>query len=345
VPATSQKVLFIAHPAARDPWYRDFIDQVPGDQEVILYDPEKPFEPQVSGAAVVVEVGGEVATKDMIRAAAKAGVRLWQIMGTGLDHVDIAEFRGCGLDLANTPGEASAVALAEHALFLMLCLYKQIGVCAANVGSGRFYVPVNRELSGATLLIVGLGASGLALARRAADMGMQVLGVEARPLSADQAAAAGVDRVVPPGRIRELVPLADVVSLHAPLTDGTRHLIGADLIGLMRQGAVVVNVARGELIDESALAQALRDGRLAGAGLDVFGQEPLPASSPLRHLDNVVLTPHVAGATDGTSRRRAWMAASNVTRVGRGETPAYLVSEEPFLRTSGGACAVSGDAG
>jgi phosphoglycerate dehydrogenase-like enzyme len=322
---TTSKVLFLAHPSTRDPWYPDFVSQLGPGNDVALYDPAMPFGPQVAGVLVVVEVGGAIATAEMIHLASEAGVQLWQIMGTGLDHVDIAAFRKEGLALANTPGQASAAALAEHALLLMLSLFKQIRICADHVARGEFFVPINRELVGATLLIIGLGASGLALARRAADLGMEVLGVEARALAAGEAEAAGISRVVPPDRIADLAPLADVVSLHAPLTDTTRHLIDADFIGMMRPTTILVNVARGELVDEAALVAALADGRLGGAGLDVFAEEPLPARHPLLGLPNVILTPHVAGATDGTSRRRAQMAARNVQRVRCGEMPDYLV--------------------
>jgi phosphoglycerate dehydrogenase-like enzyme len=322
---TTSKVLFLAHPSTRDPWYSDFAAQLGPGHDLALYDPAMPFGPQVAGAQVVVEVGGAISTPEMIHLASAAGVQLWQIMGTGLDHVDIAAFRRERLALANTPGQASAAALAEHALMLMLCLFKQIRTCADHVARGQFFVPINRELAGATLLIVGLGASGLALARRAADLGMEVLGIDSRALAAGEAEAAGISRIVPPERIADLAPLADVVSLHAPLTDTTRHLIDTDFIGLMRPTAILVNVARGELVDEAALVAALADSRLAGAGLDVFTEEPLPAGHPLLGLPNVILTPHVAGATDGTSRRRAQMAASNVERVRRGERPDYLV--------------------
>jgi lactate dehydrogenase-like 2-hydroxyacid dehydrogenase len=137
------RVLYLSQPALMQPWYDDFCRALGPECPVELYDPQHSFEEQVRDTGVVVDQGGSVGTPSMIAAAAAAGVRLWQVLGTGLDHVDRERILASGMRLANTPGLFSAVALAEHALFLMLCFAKRLRESERNVRSGRFHGPVS----------------------------------------------------------------------------------------------------------------------------------------------------------------------------------------------------------
>jgi phosphoglycerate dehydrogenase-like enzyme len=239
--------------------------------------------------------------------------------------VDRERILASGMRLANTPGLFSAVALAEHALFLMLCFAKRLRDSERNVRSGRFHGPVNDELHSRTLGMVGFGASARELAARARAFGMPRLAIDARVISAADRDAFGLAFAGSPDDLEHLLRQSDYVSLHVPLTPATRHMLGPEQLAAMRPGAVLINVARGAVVDQPALVEALRARRIRGAGLDVFDGEPLPPEHPLLHLENVIATPHVAGATDGTSRRRGAAAAENVMRIGAGLPPLYEI--------------------
>jgi phosphoglycerate dehydrogenase-like enzyme len=169
------------------------------------------------------------------------------------------------------------------------------------------------ELTGQTLLIVGLGHIGEALATRARPFGVRVVGLKDDPARRHDADV-GVDELLPVTALDEALDRADHVCLTVPLTDATHHLMDARRLARMRPSAFLYNVSRGPVIDESALVAALRAGKLAGAGLDVFEEEPLPATSPLWDLENVILTPHVAGATPRYYERAAAVFADNLER-------------------------------
>jgi phosphoglycerate dehydrogenase-like enzyme len=321
------KVLFLGQQANLEPWFHDVVAAIGASHQVDLYDPRLPLAPQLAGAAVVVDQGGGVGTHATMDAAAAAGIKLWQVLGTGLDHVDVQYILDRGLALANTPGPFSSIALAEHAMFLMLYFAKQFPSMQQNVRGGRFYQPMNEELDGKTLGILGLGASGRELAKRARAFGMRLIGLDAEPPPPEILADLEVTYLGTAESLNRVLSDSDYVSLHVPLTRRTRHLIDADALARMRPGSILINVARGELVDEAALIHALRHGPLGGAGVDVFAAEPLDPSSPLLELNNVVLTPHVAGVTTGTSRRRAAAVAENVHRVAAGLPPLYSVTK------------------
>jgi phosphoglycerate dehydrogenase-like enzyme len=319
------KVLFVAQIDNVEPWYDDFLAAVGGRHEVVYYRRDADPAPQVAGVPVVVDLGGH-ASRELIAAGAAAGVKLWQVIGTGLDHTHVEDILGGGIRLANTPGPFSAVALAEHALFLMLALAKNAGRMAEDVRNGVMYRTMNDELAGKTLGLVGFGASGKELARRAAAMEMRVVALDAQPPAEDELALAFLDEFLEAARLPDLLRQSDYVSVHVPLTPQTRGLIGAEQLALMKPTAILVNVARGAIVDEGALADALRDGRLRGAGVDVWAQEPPDPANPLLSLPNVVATPHVAGVTLETSRRRGAAAAENVNRIAEGLPPMYEVT-------------------
>jgi phosphoglycerate dehydrogenase-like enzyme len=179
------------------------------------------------------------------------------------------------------------------------------------------------ELHDKTLGIVGLGTIGKKVARLARAFGMRVQYYDIARLTEDQEDALGVRFRL----LRELIRTSDIVSLHVPLNDSTRHLIGAGELALMKPTAILVNTSRGPVIDEVALTRVLSEGRIFGAGLDVFDREPPPANNPLLKLDNVVLTAHFAGPTWDNHVARFRNAFDNVQRIARGEAPLWVVPE------------------
>jgi phosphoglycerate dehydrogenase-like enzyme len=201
--------------------------------------------------------------------------------------------------------------LAEFALLGVLAFAKRLPELERDKARRAWpdVKPTMGVLAGRTVLVVGLGAIGLEFARLARALGMRVLGIKRTPEELP-----GVDEVAPPDRLAELARRADALVVTLPLTDGTRGLVDRATLAALRPGAVVVNVGRGAVIDEPALIDALRGRRLAGACLDVFAEEPLPAASPLWTLDNVILSPHVAARTDDEDDRAVELFADNLRR-------------------------------
>jgi D-3-phosphoglycerate dehydrogenase len=251
---------------------------------------------------------------------AAPGLRLVVVHGRGHDRVDLAHAAGRGIVVCNTPAR-NAWSVAEHAIALLLGLAKQLLAGDRLVRAGRFGdrdALRSAELRGRTLGIVGCGQTGLrtaALARRA--FRMRVLGYSP---SADRALLTrrGIELCRDLDRLLEA---ADIVSLHAPLRPETRGLIGARELGLMKPGALLVNTARGGLVDEAALAASLAAGRVGGAALDVFAVEPPPADHPLFALPNVLLSPHVAGSSEAALAATAEAVADAVLRFAAGRLP------------------------
>lgn len=233
--------------------------------------------------------------------------------GVGLDNIDVAAATRLGIPVVHAP-ESSTQSVAEHALSLAFALARHLGrldrvVKAGNWGIRDGFRAV--ELSGKTLGVVGLGRIG----RRTAEMG-QALGMRVVTWSPRSRDARFL--TLP---LEELLAAADVVSLHLALTPETRGLIGQEALGRMKPGAILVNTARGALIDEPALAGALASGRLAGAGLDVLTEEPPPPDHPLLRMENVLITPHSAGLTDTAYRRMCVETVEQVLRILNGEPP------------------------
>lgn len=278
---------------------------------------------EIAGARALITRDAPV-DAELIAAAGR--LEVIGVHGVGVDPIAIDAATLRGIAVCNTPG-ANARSVAEHALALTFHLAKAIGGGdrAVRAGDATFkYSARLVELEGATFGIVGFGDIGRATARLARAMGMTVIAWSRRRPD-DAFAAEDVRHVADLGT---LLSESDVVSLHLPANAGTRGLIGRDELARMKPGAFLINTARGALVDEAALAEALRDGVIAGAGLDVFAQEPLPAASPLRTLDNIVMTPHVAGSTEAALRRTAIAVAEAVIAVLRGEHPAHLLNPQ-----------------
>lgn len=248
--------------------------------------------------------------------------------GTGLDAIDVPAATRRGIPVVYTPG-ANSLSVAEHALALMLAVAKRVVSADRAVRGDDFAFKFRaefRELSGLTLGIVGLGQSGRHLARMAgAGLGMRVL-AHSPSVPDELFRAACVERC----DLDTLLGRSDVVSLHVPSRPGAGPVIGARELAAMKQGAILVNTARGSVVDEDALVEALTGGHLGGAGLDVFAAEPPPALHPLLRLDNVVLSPHVAGSTGAALERMASGVAEQVIDVIQGRRPAHLANPEAW---------------
>ncbi len=221
----------------------------------------------------------------------KDRTRLLVRFGVGYDKVDLKAATEAGIAVARTTG-ANTAAVAEMALTLLLSCNRRMKIAQTRTVSGVWVKDVGHELMGATLGILGYGGIGRRLRQLVSGFGCRVLVCDHR-LTAEEAKAEKVERV----SIEELFSRADAVSIHIPSRPENDKLVDARLLGLMKPTAVLVNTARGSVLDEDALYEVLKAGRIAGAGLDVYATEPLPANSPLLTLDNCVLTPHVASQT------------------------------------------------
>lgn len=264
--------------------------------------------------------------------AAAPRLRVISVHGIGTDPVAVDKATEAGVLVTNTP-DTNVRSVAEHAITMTLALLKATVESDAAVRSGDWsfrYRARLREAFGLTFGIVGFGNIGQAVAPLASALGMQVLAASASKPDG-VFAAAGVERCT----LDELLQRSDVVSLHLSLTDGTRGLFGRELIDLMKRGALLVNTARGGLVDIDALSEALADGRLGGAALDVYPLEPLPSTSPLCAMRNVILSPHLAGSTEEALARTALLAAQQVADVLAGRGARHLVNPDVLQRPAG----------
>ncbi len=240
---------------------------------------------------VIVRSGTQVTAELLddpgkLRAIVRAGV--------GVDNIDVAAATRKGIVVMNTPG-GNTVSTAEHTVTMLMALARHIPAADASTHAGKWERGkfVGTQLAGKTLGVVGLGRIGREVARRAAGLDMKVLGFDPF-LAPERAGQLGIEAVA---GLDQLLPQVDFLTVHTPLTPETKGMVGAAQLALMRKGARVINCARGGIVDETALAEALKSGRLAGAALDVFVQEPPPADHPLLALANVVVTPHLGAST------------------------------------------------
>jgi phosphoglycerate dehydrogenase-like enzyme len=252
-------------------------------------------------------------------------LKLIQLLSAGYDRADLTAARKAGIPISNNGG-ANSTAVSEHAVLLMLAVSRRLIQQHANVAAGRWRgnnTPKVYELKDKTLGVVGLGTIGKKTARLALGFGMRVHYYDIERLSEDAEQQMGVRFRL----LRELLRTSDLVSLHTPLNKSTHHLIGAEELALLKPEAILVNTSRGPVVDEKALYQALSTGKIAGAGLDVFDQEPPPPDNPLFALDNVVLTAHLAGPTQDSFITRLRNGYDNVQRVARGDKPLWVIEE------------------
>ncbi len=267
---------------------------------------------------------GFVRREPSARVYAQMGVlRLVQLLSAGYEKLDIASLRKYRVLVAGNGG-ANAIAVAEHTVMLMLAVLKSLTAFDAGVRAGHPAGLDLLELSGKTVGLVGMGHIGQEVARRVRAFGARLLYYDLLRLPEAIEKELGAVFV----SFDTLVSNADILSLHAPLTNQTRGLVDRRVFEIMKPGAVLINTSRGGLVDETALADAIRSGHLRGAGLDVFTKEPPPPDHPLLALGpRVIATPHVAGPTRESWPRRFANGFSNIMRIEQGRPPLWIIPE------------------
>lgn len=298
----------------------DKIGQILGSEFVIEeFDPALPLAEQV-GRAHVLLVRSVPVTREVIDAAPR--LRLIQRPGVHLEAVDLAYAAARGIPVCNVPAMLThgGEDVAEHVMFLALALAKRYRETLGSLGARRIGVPSTHVLRGKVFGLVGLGRTGSAVVRMARGFGMHVWAVK-RTVNDGMREAMGLEWLKTNHHLPELLRQSDFVSLHVPLNRETEQMIGPAEIGLMKPSAFLINAARGRVVDRAALLAALREQRLAGAGLDVFWEEPPDPNDSLLAMSNVIATPHVANMTLETIETIARVAADNIRRVQAGLPP------------------------
>jgi glyoxylate reductase len=269
-------------------------------------------------------------------------LRVISNLAVGVDNIDLSAATRAGVAVGHTPGILTETT-ADLAFGLLMAAARRIAEGDRYVRGARWRtwgpkVLLGRDVHGATLGIVGWGAIGQAMARRAVGFGMRVLYLPGRnaprPARDERArAVAGADlSTAEPRSLRSLLAESDFVSIHVPLTTATFHMIGAAELAAMKRTAILINTARGAIVDSQALAMALRAGRLAGAGLDVTDPEPIAMDDPLLQLPNVVITPHVGSASHATRLRMAELAVDNLIDAFEGRRPRHCANPAVRMR-------------
>jgi phosphoglycerate dehydrogenase-like enzyme len=278
------------------------------------------LQPLLAGCDAVIASLDEYSST-VLEAAAAEGLKLIARWGVGYDSVDVAAATRRGIVVTYTPGLLDE-AVAEYTFALLLALARRVVEGHSAMQQNQWKVSWGNDIAGKTLGIIGLGRIGLAVARRAAAFDLRVLACGPRPKP--EADRLGVRMV----SLDELLGASDFVSLHAALTPETRGLIGHPQLGRMKKSAYLINTARGALIDEPAVAAALREKQIAGAALDVFTVEPLPAGSPLRSAPNLLLSPHQASFSYETGERVSLATAEAVIDRMQGRMPRNVLNPE-----------------
>lgn len=255
------------------------------------------------------------------------GIRILSNVAVGFDNIDVPAATAHGIYVTNTP-DVLTETTADFAFALLMAAARRVVEGHAYVHSGEWKkwlidLLVGQDIGGQTIGIFGIGRIGLAVARRAHGFGMRILYCDDRPAADDVTQELKLERVTK----EELLRQADFVSLHVPLLPSTRHLIGPAELAIMKPTAILVNTSRGPVVDEPALAAALKARQIAYAGLDVFEEEP-NVHPELLKLDNVVLAPHIASASVATRRRMSTLAAENIIAALTGKRPANLVNAQ-----------------
>ena len=270
-----------------------YFDTLPGFEDVLV--------DRMRDAESVVNVrsSSKITRAVMERCPVLRHISIW---GTGTDNVDLDAARALGIRVTNTPA-VSATSIAEHTLALMLAVARRVPQIDARVRAGEWPRGGMVQLHGKTLGVIGLGEIGRRFARLGQGIGMRVVTWTMNP---------NPELGFPHVSIEELLTSSDVVSLHLRLSEQTRGFLDASRIALMKPRAILLNTARGPIVDERAMMASLRSGQLGGAGLDVFDVEPLPEDHPLKGMENVVLSPHAAGITPEALEAGLSLAVDNV---------------------------------
>ena len=314
------KVSYLPHPIVSVEERHQYLPEILLKEfDTEIFDRSKDALSQLTGREVIVDLGGNI-EPELVDVAAKAGIKYIQVQTNGLDHVEVERIIEKGMILAHCPGHLSSVSLAEGAMMFILMLAHDYGNATDQFYAGTVFSANGLEVEGRTLTIVGFGASGQQLARRAKAFGMKINAIDVRPIEQEILDKIQPDFLGGPEDLDGAIEDCDFLSVHLHLTEETKHIINKRRIGLLKPTSYVINVARGGLIDEDALYEALKDKKIAGAGLDAFAKEPPEFDLPVYKLPNVIVQPHTVAGTDGTMRKRADFAVKNLKRYsGDGE--------------------------
>ena len=314
------KVSYLPHPIGSVEERHQYLPEIlPKEFDTEIFDRSKDALSQLKGREVIVDLGGNI-EPELVDVAAEVGIKYIQVQTNGLDHVEVERIIEKGMILAHCPGHLSSVSLAEGAMMFILMLAHDYGNATDQFYAGTVFSANGLEVEGRTLTIVGFGASGQQLARRAKAFGMRINAIDVRPIEQEILDEIQPDLLGGPEDLDGAIEDCDFLSVHLHLTEKTKHIINKRRIGLLKPTSYVINVARGGLIDEDALYDALKDKKIAGAGLDAFAKEPPEFDLPVYKLPNVIVQPHTVAGTDGTMRKRADFAVKNLKRYsGDGE--------------------------
>lgn len=301
------------------PGFRASLAEISDGLDIVVVDEESPdFAREIADAEILLHVLKPV-TRDMIAGAPK--LKLIQKIGVGVNTIDLEAAREHGVSVANMPGTNSQ-AVAELAVGLMISVLRRIPALDALTKDATQWAPepalldTMGEVCGRKIGFLGFGEVPRRIAPVVAALGGEVIFHD--PFAKETSLGRSVD-------LESLFAESDILSLHVPLTDGTREIVNADRLATMRPGAIIINTARGELIDEAALYDAIASGHLRGAGLDVFAVEPVLADNKLLTLPQIVATPHLAWLTPETLARSMAVASENCRRIGSGEALLHQV--------------------
>ena len=313
------KVSYLPHPIISVEERHQYLPEILlREFDTEIFDRSKDALSQLKGREVIVDLGGNI-EPELVDVAAEAGIKYVQVQTNGLDHVEVERIIEKGMLLAHCPGHLSSVSLAEGAMMFILMLAHDYGNATNQFYAGTVFSANGLEVEGRTLTIVGFGASGQQLARRAKAFGMKINAIDVRPIEQEVLNEIEPDFLGGPQDLDAAIEDCDFLSVHLHLTEETKHIINKKRIALLKPTSYVINVARGGLIDEDALYDALKDKKIAGAGLDAFAKEPPEFDLPVYKLPNVIVQPHTVAGTDGTMRKRADFAVENLTKYAEGK--------------------------
>jgi len=309
---------------APDDVYEIIRSQLPEDFELVTLKKEDDKErgEKIRGVDFIIVATAKV-TEGLLKNAKK--LKLIQHQGVGYDNIDIQAAKRMGIPIGLTP-EGTSIGVAEHTLLLILSVYKKIVIAHNSLLKGEWLQfplrPESYEMYGKILGLVGFGRIGREVAKRAKPFDVRILYYDKYiHVLPEEKEKLGVEEV----SFEKLLAESDIVSLHVPLTDETKGMMNHKTFKAMKNTAILINTARGSLVNEKDLYEALKDRGIAGAGLDVFEKEPPSSDNPLFKLDNVILTPHISAGTKDALIAKMRAAFANMVRVTKGETPINLV--------------------
>jgi len=315
------RILFCGNTFPDAPQYlRQYLDPTANDE--ILVCEGKDLIRSIEGVDILIPKMQRIGA-DVIQ---QGTFRLIQQWGAGLEGIDLEAASSKGVFVSNVPADGgNAESVAEHAMLLTLALLRSLPESQQNVRTGILGSPLGRMLAGRTVCIYGLGAIALPLARRLRAFDANLIGIS-REVTAEKTARFHLSRCYSVEEQHLAFAETDVLILCMRYTENMRGMIGALELTALKPGSYLINVARGGVIDEQALYTQLSIGHLAGAGLDVFWQEPLPVNDPILSLPNVIATPHVGGVTETSFKAIAGAVAANIERLRRGQLPLHCIT-------------------